>query len=134
MGVINQAFERIERVDFLAVSKAALAAMHGLVQVWLPHGKRRGDEWVATNPTRDDKTSGSFSVNLKTGVWSDFATGDAGGDAIDLLAYLKRMSKLDAARELGHLLGVTSGDVVSPPLAPAASPPLTRPPTTGLPG
>lgn len=118
MGAINQAFEHIERIDFRAVSKAALTTLPSLVQGWLPHGKRRSDEWVATNPTRNDKTSGSFSVNLKTGVWSDFATGDAGGDAIDLLAYLKRMSKLDAARELGHLLGVTSGDVISPPLAP----------------
>jgi hypothetical protein len=42
-------------------------------------------------------------------VWSDFATGEAGGDAIDLLAYLNRTSKLDAAREIAQRLGVTSG-------------------------
>lgn len=109
MGAINQAFERGERIDFAAVSAAALSALPGLVQGWLPDGKKEGPEWVARNPTRGDVHAGSFKINLTTGVWSDFATGESGGDAIDLLAYLRRMSKLDAARELAQRLGVGGG-------------------------
>jgi uncharacterized protein (DUF927 family) len=109
MGAVNQAFEHSGRIDFAAVSNAAQSALTSLVQDWLPHGRREGSEWVARNPTRGDTRPGSFKINLSTGVWSDFATGEAGGDAIDLLAYLNRTSKLDAAREIAQRLGVTGG-------------------------
>src|SRR5690606_12269965 len=109
MGAINQAIGYHERIDFSAVSNAARSALTSLVQDWLPDGHREGNEWVARNPTRGDQHPGSFKVNLITGVWSDFATGESGGDAIDLLAYLNRTSKLDAARELAAKLGVTGG-------------------------
>ena len=36
MGAVNHAFERSERIDFAAVSKAALNALPNLVQDWLP--------------------------------------------------------------------------------------------------
>jgi len=71
-----------------------------LVPQWLPHGRRAGGEWRATNPTRDDRKAGSFSVNLSTGAWGDFATGDRGGDLISLYAYLHGISQGDAARQL----------------------------------
>lgn len=109
MGAVNQAMGYRERIDFSAVSNAANAALASLVQDWLPDGKREGAEWVARNPTRGDTHPGSFKINLTTGVWSDFATGESGGDAIDLLAYLNRTSKLDAARELAQRLGVAGG-------------------------
>src|SRR5712664_894370 len=93
-------------VDFSAVSSAALAALDTLIPRLLPGGYRKGNEWLCRNPTRNDTRPGSFKVNMKTGVWSDFATGDKGGDIIDLLVYLKRKSKLEAARELGDMLNV----------------------------
>ncbi|MDA0781242.1 MAG: toprim domain-containing protein [Rickettsiales bacterium] len=43
---------------------------------------------------------GSFKVNLVSCEWSDFATGDAGGDLVSLYAYLKGISQYQAAREL----------------------------------
>jgi hypothetical protein len=109
MGAVNQAFEHSGRVDFAAVSHAARGALTSLVQDWLPDGRREGSEWVARNPTRGDTRPGSFKINLSTGAWSDFATGEAGGTAIDLLAYLNRTSKLDAVREIAHRLGVRNG-------------------------
>ena len=48
----------------------------------VPHGRRLGSEWIARNPTRADRHLGSFKINLRTGRWADFATGDAGGDLI----------------------------------------------------
>jgi hypothetical protein len=65
-----------------------------------------GHEWKALNPTRPDKKPGSFSINVKTGRWADFATGDRGGDPVSLAAYVFRMSQTDAARTLAVSLGV----------------------------
>jgi hypothetical protein len=93
-------------VDFAAVNQAALNHFPTLVQTWLPNGRRRGHEWIALNPTRPDKRAGSFSVNLKTGRWCDFATGDKGGDVISLAAYLFNTRQIDAARALAGVLGI----------------------------
>jgi putative DNA primase/helicase len=97
---------KADRIDFGDVSSAALAALDMLIPKLLPGGYRSGDEWVCRNPTRNDGSPGSFKVNLRSGVWSDFATGDKGGDAIDLMVYLEGSSNLEAARELAVMLGV----------------------------
>lgn len=90
-----------------------------VVPLWLPHGRRRGHEWVATNPTRSDAKPGSFSVNLTTGAWGDFATDDRGGDVISLYAYLHGLSQIDAARRL-------SQDYGDAPPAPAPVVPIDK--------
>ena len=58
--------------------------MEVLLMSLLPFGKREGQEYVALNPTRHDNKQGSFSVNLISGKWADFATGDSGGDIVSL--------------------------------------------------
>jgi hypothetical protein len=105
MGALLNSFQH-DCVDFAAVKEASIRAIETLVPNWLPNGKRVGNEWVALNPTRNDTKLGSFSVNLRTGVFADFATGDKGGDPIDLYVYLNRVSLLDAATEIGNILGV----------------------------
>jgi hypothetical protein len=81
-----------------------------LVPQLLPGGRRESGEWVARNPTRNDAKPGSFKVNLRSGVWCDFATRDKGGDIIDLKAYLDGKSRLEAARDLATMLNVQSTD------------------------
>jgi hypothetical protein len=98
-----------DRVDFAAIKAASLRSLDFIIPRLLPGGKSEGDEWVVRNPTRGDSKAGSFKVNMKTGVWSDFATGDSGGDMIDLVVYLTGKSILDAARELADMLGVQPG-------------------------
>ena len=93
-------------LDFESIKAASMSKIEWLVFKWLQHGKQVGNEWVTTNPTRNDTRPGSFKINLITGVWSDFATGDTGGDMIDLYAYLKGLSILEAAKDVGDLLGV----------------------------
>jgi hypothetical protein len=66
----------------------------------LPNGKLFGNKYYPLNPTRNDRSTGSFVINLNTGVWKDFATGDGGGDIISLYAYIKGMSQYEAAKEL----------------------------------
>ncbi|WAJ27375.1 hypothetical protein [Antarcticirhabdus aurantiaca] len=94
------------RIDFDAVNDAALSSLPALLSRWLPDGRRFGHEWVARNPTRADRRAGSFRINLNTGRWSDFATGDAGGDPVSLAAYLHNLSQADAARRLAEMLGI----------------------------
>jgi len=66
----------------------ALSQAESLLAAWCP-GVRQGGEWVALNPTRPDRSPGSFRINLQTGKWSDFATGDSGGNLFDLYCYLQ---------------------------------------------
>jgi hypothetical protein len=89
-----------------AINSAAARHLPHLVQRWLPNGRRHSDEWVALNPRRHDRRLGSFSINIRTGKWADFATGDKGGDIISLGAYLFAISHLESARALATILGV----------------------------
>jgi hypothetical protein len=93
-------------LDFASINRAALAHLPGLLERWLPRGRREGNEWVARNPTRDDGHPGSFSINLRTGRWADFATDARGTDVISLRAYLENLSQYEAAKELASMLGV----------------------------
>jgi hypothetical protein len=94
-------------LDFDKINRAAMAALPILLRRWLPEGHQRGREWVARNPVRNDHRLGSFSINISTGRWADFATGDTGADVINLYAYLRNLGQGDAARELARLLGIT---------------------------
>jgi hypothetical protein len=97
------------KIDFKAINRAALASLPVLLQRWLPDGRRRKNEFIARNPTRDDRHAGSFCINIKTGAWADFATHDARGtDVISLLAYLRNIGQHEAAHELARTLGVRS--------------------------
>ena len=94
-------------IDFSAIASAALGLAESLLAEWLPSGKRDGHEWKSVNPTRADRSAGSFSVSLTTGAWGDFATDDRGGDLVSLYAYLFTAGDQGlAARELGERLGV----------------------------
>jgi predicted P-loop ATPase len=94
------------RIDFAAI--AAALDPSTVVPTWLPNGKRQGREWVARNPNRADGSPGSFSVNLTTGAWADFATGDKGGDLVGLYAFLFTRGDMgEAARQIQTERGIT---------------------------
>src|SRR5258708_4943864 len=93
-------------IDFAAISRAALAVFPAVLGRILPGGKLDGHEYVALNPRRADRHLGSFRINVRTGKWADFATGDRGGDLISLVAYTEDKSQVDAARCLAKMLGV----------------------------
>ena len=106
--VSNQArgFRSAGWVDFREVNEAALGRLPKLFTRWLPGGVRDGDEYTALNPTRIDRHLGSFRINLRTGRWADFATGDKGTDVISLAAYLAEITQYEAARRLAKMLGL----------------------------
>lgn len=105
MGRITFAVSK-PRVDFATINAAARSSLPALLGRWLPDGRRLGHEWVARNPRRADRKAGSFSVNMRTGAWGDFATGDKGGDPISLAAFLAGTNQADAARGLARMLGI----------------------------
>ena len=94
-------------IDFDLINRAALANFPAVLARLLPDGRAIGTEWVARNPRRDDRRAGSFKVNLRSGRWSDFATGDRGGDPVSLVAYVEGVRQLQAARLLGEMLGIS---------------------------
>lgn len=97
------------RIDFDAVNSAALSDLPSLLCRWLPDGRTLGREYVARNPRRADKKAGSFKINLHSGKWCDFATGDAGGDVVSLAAYLSGSGQAEAALNLSEMLGIDHG-------------------------
>ena len=97
---------RSGRIDFDRVAAAALRNADAVVRGFLPDGRREGSEWVARNPLRPDKRPGSFKVNLATGKWGDFATGDRGRDLVSLAAYVAALPQREAAIRLAESLGV----------------------------
>lgn len=101
------------KIDFKAVAAQALASLESLLSAWLPGGKRDGYEYKVLNPTRSDSKPGSFSINLNTGAWADFATDDKGGDAISLYAYLHGLEQLVAAKEIMGQVGMSVPDSTS---------------------
>lgn len=94
--------------------KALLTArMESLATQLAPQGRRDGREWTALNPTRADGKMGSFRINLSTGLWADFATGDK-GDPLALIAYLATGGDIAAAiRWAKDWLGLSSDGAAS---------------------
>ncbi|KAB0526890.1 DUF927 domain-containing protein [Pseudomonas brassicacearum] len=107
----------IKRPSFADVKSAALKDIDRVLSHWLPNGKRvdGGKEYTAPNPTRTDKRAGSLKVNLSKGTWADFATGDKGGDLIDLVRYLEGGTDVEACNKLADLLHVSAGAAQSKP-------------------
>ena len=67
-------------VDFKFINDIAMQNIFSIFSRWLPNGKKEGNEYVALNPTRQDKRFGSFKVSCTLGVWSDFAEAGAEGE------------------------------------------------------
>ena len=103
----DRAYARNSSIDFKGIAAAALASAKSLLQEWLPGGRFERREYVALNPTRNDKALGSFKINWQTGEWADFADPNAKGrDLISLFAYINRLDQGQAARQIAERLGI----------------------------
>lgn len=109
-------------LPFDRIKTAALASIDSVLGTWVPGGKVQGREYLPLNPKRSDSKSGSFSINLDTGAWSDFATGDKGGDLVALVAYIDGVKQTDAAKKLAGYLGLNIEQLVPAKQAVASSP------------
>ncbi len=94
-------------IPFDKIKAAALSRAEEIVRSWAPGGSLSGSEYTPLNPTRPDKSRGSFSINLATGIWKDFATDEQGGDLISLYAYIHKKSQADAAKAVAAICGIS---------------------------
>jgi putative DNA primase/helicase len=108
-----------KQFPFATIAKQALLSSEILVSRWLPGGKTAGPEYQVTNPNRADNKVGSFSINLDTGAWADFATDDRGGDLISLYAYLEGIDQKEAAIDVADQIGYKLDEELTKDRAPA---------------
>ena len=93
-------------IPFQEIAERALLSAEYIVLQVAPGGLISGSEYKALNPRRNDQKIGSFSINLSSGLWADFATGDKGGDVISYVAFCRGISQSEAARWLAIKLGL----------------------------
>lgn len=91
-------------LDISRIAQAALSQARTLLPAWLPGGKWDGREW------RCGDLSGapgkSFGCNADSGRWSDFASGESGGDLVSLYAAIHGVGQGEAAFGVAVELGI----------------------------
>lgn len=90
-------------IDFDGINAAALAACPGLLQRWFPAGRLCGKEFKVGNLAGD--AGKSLSINITSGRWSDFATGESGGDLVSLYAGMNNLAPGEAAMAMATEIG-----------------------------
>lgn len=91
-------------LDFDAINDRCLADYPRLLKTWFPQGRQHGPEFLIGDLS--GKRGDSMSINTKTGAWCDFAGTGKGGDPISLWAAIKNVDRVEAARQLGAMVGV----------------------------
>lgn len=111
-------------IRFTELAAALLLDADRLVRMWLPDGERRGHEYVCGSLAGGKGTS--CSINLTTGQWADFATGEQGGDLLSLYATANGLTMGKAAVQVARETGLESvaGLVLA---APGGAAPAPRP-------
>ena len=84
--------------DYEQLNEELLRDAEHWLSKWLPRGKVRGNEFVCGDIA--GIPGDSLSVNIRSGKWSDFATGDKGGDLISLYAAVHGKRNGEALRAL----------------------------------
>lgn len=120
--------------DFEGLNQILISRAPGILMEWLPGGRMRGAEYVCGNLKGGEGES--CSVNVKSGKWGDFATGETGGDLISLYAAIYGHSQGAAFRELSERYGngaLTRTPTVSRPREPVAPAPEKPPADAPIP-
>ena len=94
------------KLDFKKIEAALLASSHAYLGHLLPGGELQGHEYTVRNPTRADAGPGSFKINVNTGKWADFASGQSGRGLLDLAALISGAPLVVAAREAAAWAGI----------------------------
>ncbi len=109
------------RLDFEKIKAEALRRARDLCEAWFPLGgvDRNGLEYrvgdLSGSPSRKGKGAGSLAINLRTGVWCDWADDvHRGGDLISLYAAIHHLEQGKAAEELAEMFWGTA-DVAREP-------------------
>jgi putative DNA primase/helicase len=120
-------------IPFDQIAADLLARSESFCRELFPAGKVEAGEWRIGNIHGDP--GHSLSINLRTGVWKDWAGDDAGADLISLYAAARGMGMGDAARDLApHLCNGHAGPArLAGPVAAAVVKPAPDEPPFDLP-
>ena len=89
--------------DFALIKRKYRDNSIAVLQQLVGQGRIEGSDYVALNPRRKDCKLGSFRIDINTGRFHDFATGDRGGSVIDLAAFVYNCGIVEAAQKLEGL-------------------------------
>ena len=95
-------------IKWAALKAALLDRIKTLVPVWLPGGKVQGKEYVCGSLRGGAGTSCSVNISGEDGLgcWSDFSSGEKGGDLISLYAEINGLSMGRAAMQVAREEGL----------------------------
>lgn len=99
-------------INFAALADALLARADTLVPMWLPGGVQRGHEYICGSVQGGAGTS--CAVNLTSGKWADFASGEQGKDLVGLYAACHDLSMGKAALQVAREEGLEDVAGVQP--------------------
>ncbi len=99
-------------IRFEELASALLSRAEQLLAAWLPGGRRKLHEWVCGSLAGEEGTS--LSINIKTGKWSDFATGEGGRDLVSLYAAIHGLTQGQAALNVARDEGLEDVAGVQP--------------------
>jgi len=94
--------------EIQSIASAVIPQLECILPNILPGGRLSGREYTCADLSGG--TGESCKVNVTSGKWSDFATGESGGDPVSLLAAIRGASQSEAAAELSLILGHTTGN------------------------
>ena len=83
------------------------------------NGKIEGGDYVTFNTKRKDGKLGSFRIDISSGKFHDFATGDRGGSILDLASFVYDCDLLTAAQKLQQLFPFLADKSVAADTIPA---------------
>ena len=86
-------------IDFDSINARLLSDYLGTLKQWLPNGKKIGAYWCVGSLAGEPGES--LKIHARKGAWSDFATGDKGGDPVSLYAAIHGIGQGEAAKRLG---------------------------------
>lgn len=86
-------------IAFEVLAQHLLSDPWELLKAWLPNGRRQGREWCVGS--LQGEAGQSLKINIDSGKWKDFATGERGQDLIALYAAMHQLSQGEAAKALG---------------------------------
>jgi phage/plasmid primase-like uncharacterized protein len=111
--------EEKKEIDFASVKAICNSNITAILEQYQPGGRVINGEYVCA--TKFGGSGSSCSTNTRTGVGSDFGSGESWGDAIDLVAQIEDCSMSEAARRLQDFM--QCGDSPRPtPIIPQQSP------------
>lgn len=114
-------------IKWAALKAALLDRIKTLVPAWLPGGKVQGKEYVCGSLSGGAGTSCSINISGEEslGCWSDFSSGEKGGDLISLYAEINGLSMGKAAMQVAREEGLE--DVAGTLHARSDAPPVDKP-------